>query len=127
MDMQQMYEKKMKLLQRSMKRGQACKRRRVEMEGEGERDRNEEETSKEKKRAVEADWREKISELNEELELERNKGIYAIGGKELRETTNNEEEGGREERVLSLFFVSFSCSRAEGCVYDTRDPGHQTQ
>ena len=71
-DMQEMYEKRMKLLQKSMKKQFSRKRRRVETEEEGER---EGEGGVERKEgAVEVHRREKVSELEEQLQEERERG-----------------------------------------------------
>ena len=74
-DMQEMYEKRMKLLQKSMKKQFSRKRRRVETEEEeGEREGEGEGEGKKKVATVEMCLREKVSELEEQLQEERERG-----------------------------------------------------
>lgn len=69
-DMQEMYEKRMQLLQKSMKKQFNRKRRRIETE---EREEGDTEDG-ERRGVIEDTLREKIAELEEQLQEERDRG-----------------------------------------------------
>ena len=72
-DLQTMHDRRMQQLHRSIKKQQARKRRRVDEEEEDEEEEEGEGKAKRRWAVVEANLREKVHELEEEMELERNR------------------------------------------------------